>query len=169
MMFAVVDRHAAQIEQKCFSCCLHTCIILVTKWDVWGNSQVNVREKKKRRMLMGPAHNDCCQLNNRNRTNKHSAPSLCLSPHTQKLYHTFKHTTLNSATLFSHCHRQAHITGIGLYSCDTGVCVFPKTLMLCFLSAKSKVFRELGVSLKIPTSLRCLPPPSFPPPSRPAG
>lgn len=116
-------------------------------------------------MLMGPAHNDCCQLTNRNRTNKHSAPSLCLSPHTHtytKLYHTFKHTTLNSTTLFSHCHRHAHITGIGLYSCDTGVCVFPKTLMLC-LSAKSKVFRELGVSLKIHTSLRCPSSPFFSP------
>lgn len=34
MMFATIDRHAAQIEQKCFSCCLHVCIILVPKWDV---------------------------------------------------------------------------------------------------------------------------------------
>lgn len=177
MMFAVIDCHAAQIEQKCFSCCLHVCIILVPKWDVWGNLQVNIRgklrnkDKKKgcwwdlRTMTVVSSLTETGQIN--------IAHLHFVCPHTHtytKLYHTFKHTILNSTTLFSHCHRHAHITGIGLYSCDTGVCVFPKTLMLCFLSAKSKVFRELGVSLKIHTSLRCPSSPFFsPPPSRPAG
>lgn len=49
-----------------------------------------------------------------------------------------------------------------LHTRVTDVYVIPKTLMRHFLSAKSQVFRELGVSLKVLTSLRCL----FPPQSR---
>lgn len=78
-----------------------------------------------------------------------------VSPDTHlELFHTLMihHTQLILSLPSTHTQSWSR-----LHTQDRGVYVVLKTLMRRFLSAKSQVFRESGVSLKVLTLLRCLP------------